>query len=58
MHLSIGVADAGQEDELTFEMSDNATEQEIEKEAYNYCEQWANNYIDYGAQVISQEPVA
>lgn len=51
-HLSIGYANANREDELELQVDDDATPEEIEKDAEQLVNDWSTNYIDLGFQII------
>ncbi|TXK52370.1 hypothetical protein FVR03_01250 [Pontibacter qinzhouensis] len=49
--LGIGYA-ARREEKLEIEVEDEATPEQIEMEAGEAAEQWANNYIDLGFEIL------
>jgi hypothetical protein len=48
VHLSIGYVNANHDGVLTVEVDDDATDDEIQEAADLICEDWANNFIEYG----------
>lgn len=50
-----GFAGANREDEITFEMPENATPEEIQEEADKLAFEWACEYLDCWAETPEQE---
>lgn len=55
--LGIGYSSASQKEDVEFEFTDDYTEQEIEDEISAELENWANNFIDTGFEILSVENI-
>lgn len=51
-YLSIGYANANRNDLLEIEVDDNATLEQIEKEAEQAVNDWSSNFIDLGFEIL------
>lgn len=48
MSLGVGYAGCDREDEHEFQIDDNATDEQIEKEAEEIANEWAHQFLDIG----------